>query len=258
MVNVSGLRDFEFCPRAVYLKEFLKLTPELSPQQARGLVGHAIRKELSLRQSKLLKKIKHEDQLGLLLQSEFDCILDDLPYIYKEKLAGIELGKILGEIEEEINSEIGLISSKLAVLVKEQGLQQALKAVTPWKTEYPIRSEALNLTGIVDKIMQPLSPVEIKTGKVGESVWEGDRMQLCAYGMLLEEKFQQEILQGFVEYTRVQEQRQVLLTERLRRRVLDTRDKVTEILSGNLPEICPHGNGKKCDACSFKKECYTI
>lgn len=32
-------------------------------------------------------------------------------------------------------------------------------------------------------------PVKIKTGKPSESVWEGDRLQICAYTMLLEEEF---------------------------------------------------------------------
>jgi len=257
-VNVSSLREFEFCPRTIYLKHVLNIEPDVSLEQARGLVGHAIRKELSLRQAKLLRKIKCESDLNLLLQKEFECIMVELPYIYKEKLSGLNLETLFSEIESEIKSEIKYISNRLTSLVQEQGLTEALKTVTPWKVEYPLQSDTIGFSGIVDKIMTPLSPVEIKTGRVGDGVWEGDRLQLCAYGMLLEEKFNQEIQHGFVEYTRVQEQRPVLFTERLRRRVLDTRDKISEILSGNIPEICPHGSGRKCNACGLKEECYTL
>lgn len=257
-VNVSTLRELEFCPRVVYLRDVLKVKSEPTPQQAIGLVGHAVRKELSMRQAKLVKKIKDDAQLATIIQEELDRIMADLPFIYREKLSGINLEEMISEIRREMDSELELVSSRLRHLVSEHGLKQALELVTPWKVEYPMSSDTMGFSGIVDKVMSPMIPVEIKTGRVGSGVWEGDKLQVCAYGMLLEEKFGQEILQGLVEYTRVQEQRPVLFTEILRRRVVDARDRVIEILSGCIPEICPHGNGRKCNACGLKETCYGI
>jgi CRISPR-associated exonuclease Cas4 len=99
-------------------------------------------------------------------------------------------------------------------------------------------------------------PVEIKTGVVSEFSWDGDRIQLCAYGMLLEEKFREKLPHGILEYTRVEERRPVLFTEKLRRQVIYARDAVLEILDGKNPGICPHGQPRKCEACALKDECY--
>lgn len=85
-------------------------------------------------------------------------------------------------------------------------------------------------------------------------------MQTCAYAMLLEDKFQlkEPILFGFVEYTKAQEKRPVMTTEKLRRKVIEARDEIIDIFHGNIPEICPHGNGKKCQSCCYRGQCYEI
>ena len=52
--------------------------------------------------------------------------------------------------------------------------------------------------------------------------------------------------------------RPVMTTEQLMRRVINARDNIIEILGGRVPEICPHGSGKKCEACGFRERCYEI
>jgi len=49
-----------------------------------------------------------------------------------------------------------------------------------------------------------------------------------------------------------------MTTEKLRREVINTRDSIIEILQGKIPEICPHGSGKKCEACGYRERCYEI
>jgi len=257
-VNVSSLSELEFCPRSVYLRHVLELKPKLTPPLVRGLVGHAVRKELSLRQVRILKKAAGDSGLLSLVEEEFSRIAAEVPLIYREKLGGVAVEQVLHEIRCEIESEMKMLCSTLEALVEEHGVVSAVKLLTPWKVEYPLKSDAVGFSGVVDKVMPPLVPVEIKTGRVGEGVWEGDRLQLCAYGMLLEGEFGVEVPYGFVEYTRVQEQRPVLFTERLRRRVLEARECVVDILSGYVPEVCPHGSGRKCGSCGFSDVCYTI
>jgi len=156
--------------------------------------------------------------------------------------------------------ELAVLGDELKALVGDLGLKGALGYVTPWRTEYSVKSEALNLSGRVDKVMRrdTIVPVEVKTGSASEYGWEGDRIQLCAYGMLLEEKFSEKIPHGLIEYTRVQESRPVLFTEKLRRQVIYARDGVEAVLRGEVPDVCPHGQPKKCGACDLKDECYRI
>lgn len=259
-VHASSLREYEFCPRAVYLKNVLKIPPKRSVERCRGLLGHAIRKELSLRQSKLLGRVKDVKEIEPLMLEELNSILEDIPYIYRNMLAGIEPDEYVSEIKTQLTNEIRLMGENLSLMINELGIERALEIITPWRVEYSIRSDELKLSGRIDKIMKQdtYMPIEIKTGYVGNSTWEGDRLQICAYALLLEDKFDEFIPYGFVEYTQIQEKRPVLTTEKLRRKVINTRDEILEILNGKVPEICPHGSGKKCQACGFFEDCYNI
>ena len=257
IVNASDLNRFEFCPRSIYLTNVLNVKPQFTIGQLNGLVGHYVRKELSFRQARVLGKLKSVVELDSVLKAELDSIVSDVPFIYREKWSS-DCDRILPTVKSEVSKELVLLEDRLKFLVDELGFDSALKVVTPWKIEYDIKSEALGLKGRIDKIMreEKLVPIELKTGEPGDSVWEGDRIQLCAYCMLAEEKFNENITSGFVEYTRIHEKRPVLATEKLRRKVIHARDDVTDILSGKIPEICPHGSGRKCESCGLKEDCY--
>ena len=259
-INVSDLSRYIFCPRITYLSCVLKIKSEPSAEQEKGLLGHAIRKEFSLRQAKIIGKVKNVDEINDLLLKELEEILKDIQHIYTEKLEKISVEKILPEIKPELLGEIRLMKERVKATIEKFGIEESLKRVTPWKVEFSIRSEDMKFSGRIDKVMKEETyfPVEIKTGSPAEIIWEGDRLQTCAYAMLLEEKFGTRIPYGFVEYTRIQERRPVMTTEKLRREVLYTRDKIFEILNGKIPEICPHGSGKKCESCGFKEKCYEL
>ncbi|MEM2918296.1 MAG: CRISPR-associated protein Cas4 [Candidatus Altiarchaeota archaeon] len=260
LINVSDINRYVFCPRTIYFSNVLKIAPKLSIEQEKGILGHAIRKEFSLRQAKIIAKIKDIDEIRPILMEELGNILRDIPHIYREKIETIEIEKILPEIKPEIVEEIKIMEKRVRATIEKFGITEALRRVTPWKVEFSLRSERMKLSGRVDKVMKDESyfPIEIKTGNPAESIWDADRLQVCAYAMLLEEKLNVRIPYGFVEYTRIQERRPVMTSEKLRRNVLYTRDKIFEILSGELPEICPHGSGKKCESCGFKDVCYEV
>ncbi len=260
MIHVSDLSRHEFCPRIVYLTKVLGLKPTANAEHSSGFVGHAIRKELSLRQAKVLGKISDASELEKTLSAELDAIISDVPYIYREKLDGIDYQKYLPELKPQLNAEIKKISRNLSSMIDEIGLEETIKTNTPWKIEHTVRSEKLNLSGRVDKIMREdtIAPVEIKSKSPSDSVWDGDRIQVCAYAILLEEAFGENIPFGFVEYTKIQAKRPVLASEKLRRRVLSVRDEVALILDGRVPDICSHGSGRRCESCGLMKECYRI
>ncbi|MEA3255295.1 MAG: CRISPR-associated protein Cas4 [Candidatus Altiarchaeota archaeon] len=261
-IHVSSINQYMFCPRSVYLSGVLQLEPQPSVERVKGLLGHAIRKELSLRQSRILGKIHDVDALNETLLNELENVLEDVPYIYKDLLEGFEVKGFISELRPELLDEIEILKSRLEIMIDETGLEDSLERITPWRVEYPVKSDKLKFSGRIDKVMREENyfPVEIKTGNPGNGVWMGDRLQTCAYSMLLEENLGLEkiIPFGFVEYTRVQEKRPVLNTEQLRRRVLAVRDEVIEILDGKDPGVCPHGSEKKCKVCGFKEKCYEV
>ena len=265
-VHVSTLNQYSFCPRSVYLSYVLRLDPEPGIERLRGLLGHAIRKELCLRQSKLIEKTIGADIENLLLL-ELEKILEDIPYIYRNLLDrnssdDFDYKDCIPGIRSELEGEISVIGDKLGIMIEELGIDDAIKIISPWKVEYSLRSDKLNFSGRIDKVMKDkvmgkdaYVPVEIKTGKVSDGVWEGDRLQTCAYAMLLEDAFElkKAIPFGFVEYTRVQEKRPVMTTEQLRRRVINTRDEIIDIFDGKVPGAC--ASDRKCQSCGYMGVC---
>lgn len=254
-VSVSNINTYEYCPRMIYLRNVKKIKAKPTPQMIRGLVGHAVRKEVSLRQAKFFEKAADVSRVDQALKAELELILTEFPYIYHSMLKDIRYQDYISEIKSEVEAEIDIMASQMKSILDDIGLKACIKQVTPWKVEYNVRSDKLNLTGRVDKIMkdETIIPVEIKTGTPADGVWLGNRIQLCAYAMLLEEDLGQDIEYGLVEYVKNYEKKQVVTSQSLRRRVLSNRDEITSILDGFEPE--PLGQANKCTACSFSQDC---
>ncbi|MDL5502059.1 MAG: Dna2/Cas4 domain-containing protein, partial [Candidatus Methanoperedens sp.] len=92
-----------------------------------------------------------------------------------------------------------------------------------------LRSDKFGLSGSSDrllKINESLVPTIIKTGNMPENgVWNSDRLQLTAYSILVEEKYNSIVEKGFVEYVRWGIVRQVVIKRHERRKVLQVMDK---------------------------------
>lgn len=259
MINVSDLSRFLYCPRAVYLADVLGVRVPESCEQGRGVVGHFVRRELAMRQARLISKVQSVGDFDVVLRLELDAVVQELPHIFAGKWKPVYEAYLPG-VRVELSAELDILGDELSAMVEGIGFDKALEYVTPWRTEYPVESKSLNLKGRVDKIMRTdsLVPVEIKTGKPSDYGWEGDRVQVCGYGMLLEERFSHPVDYGVIEYTRDQGKKPVLLTEKLRRQVLITRDQLIEVLDGAAPPVCPHGQPKKCESCGLQDRCYSI
>jgi CRISPR-associated protein Cas4 len=259
MINVSDLSRFLYCPRAVYITQVLRIEAARTPEMGRGIVGHAARRELSMRQSRLVNRMETVSDVDDMLRKELDAIFKDMPFIFAAEWSR-DFETFIPEIKAEMAVELDYLRDELSAMVEDMGFQRALAYVTPWKTEYSVRSDALNLAGRVDKVMRAdgIVPIDIKTGKPPNHGWDGDRVQLCSYGMLLEEAFGEKIGHGVLEYARTAERKQVIFSEKLRRKVIDARDELLLVLEGDAVPVCPHGQPKKCEACSLKERCYRV
>ena len=260
MLSVSQLRSYMFCPRQLYLKYVVKAPEFYKPELKQGLVGHYVRQELALRYGKVLEKIKKpisEKEILQLLREELDKILEELPSIYREKLKGEK--QDTEKLKKELENELLALAKRTKQVIKETGyLGKKLKEyLTPWKTEMNVKSEKLGIRGRIDAVYREddrIFPVEIKTGRPPTYVWDSDKLQLAAYAMMLEERFDTNIPHGFVEYTQVNEKRPIVIDAKLRRQVFDVRDKVLDIIEGRA---CPQPKDtKKCESCGFYEVCY--
>ena len=63
-------------------------------------------------------------------------------------------------------------------------------------------------------------PIELKTGKMPkEGVWPGHRIQIAAYSMLIEEKFNTTVKEGFVRYLDSKETRHIAINPFMREEI---------------------------------------
>jgi CRISPR/Cas system-associated exonuclease Cas4 (RecB family) len=256
-VAVSVLSAYSFCPRSVYLSEVLGLEPDSLPEMQRGVFGQEVRKKLIGGQIALLGVVNDIPSLLSALRDELDSIFEGVLNKYP-LVSSIDAVKV----KSEVVTDLGAFSDRLSYIADDIGFERALRKMTPWKVDYSVSSGNMGLCGRIDKVMkdQIYYPVEIKTCSPPENVWDGDRLQVCAYGLLLEEdlSLKKRIPYGYVEYTRIPEMRPVMYTDSLRKSVTDTRDKVCGLFEGDVPDICPHGNGRKCESCGYAKRCYEI
>jgi len=259
-VPVSSLGDYSFCPRSVYLSEVLDMEQEPRVKKARELFNHSVRRELSLRRHKVLGRISSADEIEGAFLEEAEEVLKTACRVFKD-IPGEDLKEYVSALRPQLKKEMKVAAGKLHYMVDEVGMKKALEKITPWKVDYSVCSDELRLTGRIDAVMKEKNvcyPVDLKTGEAAAGVWDDDKAVVCAYSMLLEENLGIKVPYGYVEYTRTQERMPVMNTEELRENVMETRDEILEILGGNVPEICPHGNGKKCEACGFSEKCYEI
>ncbi len=99
-------------------------------------------------------------------------------------------------------------------------------------------------------------PVELKTGKAPETgVWEGHKVQLGAYMMLLLEKNEIKIKEGIVRYLDYGVERQIILDPFLKKEISELTQKVRELLSQKIlpPKILEKN---KCTAYQLYEQCY--
>lgn len=261
-IPVSALGDYLFCPRSAYLALEMRLARDATTERAMELMGSMIRKELSLRQHEILENLSVPSALEEALYFLLDDLLEQIKKgpgelsIYD----GAVLEKCASDIRPGLLGELSVMTEKLAYMIDEAGIDGALKRIRPWKTGYFVKSGLLGYSGRVDKVMSGrfYYPVDIKTCRYSGGVWDADRMEICAYSLLLEEDSGSKVPHGLLEYARSQEKIPVLNTAGLRKKTLEAKDEIMGVLEGDIPEVCTHGNGRKCSSCGFFGKCYDI
>lgn len=122
-----------------------------------------------------------------------------------------------------------------------------------------IQSDSLGLSSVIDLVLRQGGqawPVEYKLSRRTD-IAAHFRLQLAAYGMLLEEAWDVQATEGFLYSLILRKAESVPLTKRLRQRVIST---VTEIRQMLADERMPSPTGKRarCTNCEFRRFCNDI
>ncbi len=240
MIRVSDITVYLKCPRMCYFvnrgHSLVKVTP--------GYLERIILKELALTYG---DAFNNEDTLSF-LNHGLDRISNEIRIIYRNELSGIE--------DETLANSVSDVRSRLGNICPNLSSNDGFYANEFTQDEPLLCSEKFGLSGSPDrliKINEELMPSIIKTGNMPQNgVWHGDRLQLTAYAVLVEEKYNSLVERGFVEYARWGKVREVAIKRHERRKVLQIRDRVKKIQGGFMPEKPADA---PCEYCGFTGMC---
>ncbi|MDD5474777.1 MAG: Dna2/Cas4 domain-containing protein [Candidatus Methanoperedens sp.] len=240
MIKVSDITVYQKCPRMCYfVSKGHSLVKEITP----GYLERIILKELALTYGEAF----NNDNTHSFLDNELNRISSEIRIIYRNELSGIDDNTLANSVSE-VRSSLGNICSNLS----SNGDFYTSESVN----ESLLQSEKFGLAGSPDrliKIKDELLPSIIKTGNMPQNgVWQGDRLQLTAYAVLVEENHDSVVERGFVEYARWGRVREVLIKRHERRKVLQIRDRIKKIRGGFMPE---KPKDAPCEYCGFTGMC---
>ncbi len=267
MISVSTLSSYMYCQRKLYLQYVLKLSEPPKDVLLKGSIRHKVYENINLAEEELIKSIRKptsESDLKAIYQSKYRNILLNVINNNKENLKQFNIlpQDLFKNVWPLILSESETRAISINNFIEKNNIygKELWEKLTPKiESEMRISSDKLGLRGIVDQIevyKQGFVPIELKTGRSPkEGVWPGHKIQLIAYTLLLEEKFNIEIKEGFVHYLDNKEKRHIAINPFMRMEVKELITKVNNLLAAKtIPNF--EKNQNKCTNCGLKEKCY--
>ena len=172
-----------------------------------------------------------------------------------------ELENLKEELIDEINLNLKILSLKAFHAMKAldndgNKIQSLFFQSTMYN--YLIRDLGLGMIGMIDKIEVEKGryfPILLKSSNPPlRGVWDGDRVELIANAILVEEEFDTHIAIGFVDYLKIGERRPIVIDSIARKEFFKVLTKINKILEkGEIPNVNPNLN--KCKNCEYKYLC---
>lgn len=179
------------------------------------------------------------------------CFCPRIPYFYLvRQLPAVEQPWVKIGLDEHKRQEL---------LLKRRNLSRyGINGESNWKifNNVELYSESLCMHGICDSVVQSSEGTFILEFKNSESVSSnlGARIQLAAYSMLYEQKYDCEIKKGFIIYGAKAKTFEVSIDSTIRTKVINTRNCIIESTSkGHIPSSSASEN--KCSQCEFFNFC---
>ena len=253
LVSATDLSSYLFCPRKLYARKVLKIKESLNQAMVAGSVRHHVHDFIAKEQKRLVQQVQQHstaEEVKLLFREQYLLHLKGAVEAKenKERIQDIESNpeQVILNMWPSLQNMADSDSLRILEFAKKHKLSGAVlwEELNPKPiSEEWLSSKTLGLKGIVDlieKYPDRSVPVELKTGKAPiRGVWAGHRIQLGTYQLLLAEKLQEPVTEGYVRYLDYQQDRPVMLNPLLKQEVFKIRDKVVSLLEGQqLPEPC--------------------
>lgn len=266
MISVTHLCSYLYCPRKLYLNLVLGLQEKAKEITIKGQIKHSV--------YEIAKKNEKEVIIGLNKGKKYEEFEMDFRRLYN-KILMLIISQNKKEIEElnfkslDVYKELWpfflLECTKRSKEVYDFAISKDVYGEELWMSlpkgipELIVCSEKLGLKGRIDNVEildGEFIPVEIKTGRApNNGAWDGHKIQIGAYILLLSEHYGKEIKYGFIDY---KEGGRIKITMNpfLKDEIMEIKEKVKDIL--NKKEIPDAMENKKCESCGLAEECRKI
>jgi len=266
-ISVSLLSAYLYCSRKLFLEQVLLLEEPPKESLVLGTIRHQTYDQINQIEQIIVTSLTKDmsfDQIKEFYKQNYLKILRKVVANNKNNLRGVNLDmldsykKSFSFIVEESQTRA---SNVFDFIIKNKVYGQELwKKLTPKIiSELRVESEELRLKGIIDQVHiyeNDYVPFELKTGRMPkDGVWPSHRIQIAAYSLLLQEKFQKEVKEGFVYYLDTKEKRHIAINPYMKEEIRQLVEDVIALMeSKDVPDFC--NNENKCLKCGLKDTCY--
>lgn len=271
MVSATSLASYLYCPRKLFMSKVLLV--EEAPKEAlvKGTIWHATYEQLHLEEKAIVCALKTASYLDIsdAYRRAIARFFKKAIIIHRKELESfsIKMIDLFNEYWPFFEEEAKRRALNVSSFMEKTGFfgSELWDVLTPKiLAERYFSSKKLNLSGIIDCIevhqrngQEYYVPVELKTGKSpAKGMWEGHRVQLAAYLLLLEEEGKI-VSEGILRYKGAPDDRILMMNSLLRKEIFELIILVQQILSSfEIPGYIENKN--KCVSCPFKEVCYDV
>ena len=268
MLAVTSLTAYLFCPRKLFLEKVMGHVEIPQALIVKGLIKHRVFEEMKQYEAGIVSSFEKgtgKDQIF----EKYDAIYTEvmrrviLNSRKQLKLVNLLPMSAFKQFRPVFKSEAEARAETVFNFMQEKNLfgLELWENLTPKiKSEYKISDESLDISGKIDQVWvypDSVVPIEIKSGSAPkEGAWDNHKIQLAAYALLLESKFQTSISFGYVKYVDHGISRRIEINAFLKDQVKDLAKSVRDLIdSKKIPKKVSNLN--KCEKCGLKKICYS-
>ena len=269
MISVTDLTSYIYCPRKLFLKLVMKYKEPPKNVTVLGILKHEMFDRINKNEELIVTSINKPmptEEIEILCRKNYADMLIGTLRNMKRQILSVNLSppEVFNETWDFFLEEAELRAINLSNFIDENNLfgKDLWEALIPKiLSEVKIVSEKLGLVGRLDKIEienENYRPVDLKTGSPPKSdIWQDQKIQLSAYALLIEEKFDTNVDYGYIEYLKTREKRRLYINPFMKENVKILINEVNNLIKANkLPDKIENIN--KCNYCGLRAECYKL
>lgn len=266
-ISVTMLSTYLYCPRMLFLQKVLAVEEPPKESLVLGSLRHEIYDFINRSEERIVTSIKEKTDYQRLMSTYktfYSKILREKIIKNKSSIKSVNLDivDVFKRTWPLILQEAEIRTKNIFDFIHENNVfgKELWDRLTPKIiSEQRVESDELQLKGIVDRIevyKDGYVPIELKTGKIPrEGVWPGHKIQIAAYAMLIEEKFNTQVKEGFVNYLDAKETRRIAINPFMKEEIINLVKEVQKLLKNqDIPSYCENKN--KCVKCGLRETCY--